>query len=364
MRMTAVLSSWILPEESMNNPYSDLPAACYWKTGVAEQHPMSIEGLYRKKFWIGSQMKIATAGSCFAQHIGRHLKGHGYVVLDVEPPPSIMSEQTAVRFGYGIYSARYGNIYTSRQLLQLAKAALGVEARPDVVWERGGRYFDALRPAVEPDGFGTVEEVLQHRNWHLQRVGQLLKSMDLFIFTLGLTETWMHRESGTVYPTAPGVIAGEYDPKLYEMRNLTHREVLDDMIEFRRLVKSVNAGVKFLLTVSPVPLTATASHRHVLVATTYSKSVLRGVAGELEARYRDVDYFPSYELIASPFSRGFFYSPNLRSIEADGVKAVMRVFSAEHRLAAPKQSARRGLADPEAAHELMCEEVLLEAFAR
>ncbi|WP_428660504.1 GSCFA domain-containing protein [Reyranella sp.] len=48
-------------------------------------------------------------------------------------------------------------------------------------------------------------------------------------------------------------------------------------------------GVRFLLTVSPVPLKASASQNHVLAATTYSKSVLRAVAGQLADTYDDVD---------------------------------------------------------------------------
>jgi len=348
----------------MTNPYSNLPPERFWKSGVSEQHPCSIEGLYRKKFSIGRGTAIATAGSCFAQHIGTHLRRQGYRVLDVEPAPPGMSEATAKNHGYGIYSARYGNLYTARQLLQLTKAALGLEQPKEIVWTKGGRYFDALRPAVEPCGFATADEVIFHRQRHLERVRTMIETMNLFIFTLGLTEAWIHKASGTAYPTAPGVVAGDYDPDIYELKNFTHRETLIDMLDFRRLVKSVNGKVKFLLTVSPVPLTATATDRHVLLATTYSKSVLRAVAGEIESRFADVDYFPSYELIASPFSRGFFYSPNLRSVETEGVNAVMRVFFSAHKPAARAVRAQPEPASPATADDVVCEEVMLEAFAK
>ena len=51
------------------NPYIDLPEAAFWKTGVAKSDPYALEGIYKKKFRIRSNAKIATAGSCFAQHI-------------------------------------------------------------------------------------------------------------------------------------------------------------------------------------------------------------------------------------------------------------------------------------------------------
>ena len=65
------------------NPYSSLPKSAFWKTGVALENPYSIDGIYKKKFKISPRSKIATAGSCFAQHISRYLKKNGYNVLDV-----------------------------------------------------------------------------------------------------------------------------------------------------------------------------------------------------------------------------------------------------------------------------------------
>ena len=75
------------------------------------------------------------------------------------------------------------------------------------------------------------------------------------------------------------------------------------MREFIELLRRVNPKSEVILTVSPVPLFATAVDRHVLVSTTYSKSVLR-VAGELlTASFEGVHYFPAYEIVAGNFSR-------------------------------------------------------------
>src|SRR5436309_8943046 len=145
--------------------------------------------------------------------------------------------------------------------------------------------------------------------------------MTVFIFTLGLTEAWVNKKTGRVYPTAPGTIAGDFDPEIHGFKNFTAREIHKDLMRFRNIVHKRNPGVRMILTVSPVPLTATASDHHVLLATTYSKSVLRTVAGELADNHQDVDYFPSYEIIASPWSRGFFYEPGLRAVNIGGVAA-------------------------------------------
>jgi len=352
------------------SPYSNLPPERFWRTGVAGQQPETIEGLYRKRFEISPDMRIATAGSCFAQHIARHMRQHGFDVLDLEPAPPGLPKDLQPTYGYGLYSARYGNIYLVRQLRQLLDEAYGRHTPSDAVWERDGRCFDALRPSVEPDGLGSRAEVLAHRERHLAAVRSMVEAMDLFVFTFGLTEGWVHSESGTVYPGAPGTIAGDYDPAVHRFHNFTFAEILADFQAARAILRELNPQLRFLVTVSPVPLTATATGNHVLSASVYSKSVLRAVAGQLYDECGDLDYFPSYEMVASHFSSGAFFASNRRSVTADGVSAVMRVFFDEHATAVP-DSGRPGVvastpapmpAD-DAVPDEVCEEALLDAFA-
>jgi len=314
----------------MKSPYTGLKPNRFWRTGVSEAHPLTVPDLYAKKFAIAASDKIATAGSCFAQHVANYLRTNGFSVIDFEPSPHFLSPETAKAFGYGIYSARYGNIYTVRQLLQLAQDADSGTVDPLNIWTKGDRFYDALRPNIEPDGFDSPEEATVLREQHLSKVKRLFRRMNVFIFTLGLTEAWVDKRTGRVFPTAPGTIAGDFDPGVYEFKNFTYDEIYEDFVEFRDLVCARNRDLKIILTVSPVPLTATATDNHVLVATTYSKSVLRAVAGSLADTYSNVDYFPSYEMIASPWSKGFFYESNMREVNSGGVAAVMRVFFDQH----------------------------------
>jgi hypothetical protein len=131
-------------------------------------------------------------------------------------------------------------------------------------------------------------------------------------------------------------------------------------------------ALRCIVTVSPVPLTATASGRHVLPASAESKAILRAVAGELAGTHDDIDYFPSYEIITNPAARGVFFAANLRSVTEDGVAVVMRQFFAEHGAATARAAPPGGEAPPKSkpgpnaarAAEVQCEEALLEAFAR
>lgn len=349
------------------NPYSDLPKSAFWKTGVAQENPYAIEGIYKKKFKIPRKAKIATAGSCFAQHISHHLKKNGYNVLDVEPPPPGLPENMHQKFGFSMYSARYGNIYTVRQLLQLAQEAAGEWIPQNYIWEKNGKFYDALRPAVEPEGLDSPQEVVEHRQFHISRVKELFEKLDLFIFTLGLTEMWVHKESGTVYPTAPGALVGEFDESLFAFENAQFNEIISDFNLFQKVLKKIRDGKSFkcLLTVSPVPLIATASGKHVLTSTVYSKSTLRNVAGQLATNQAHINYFPSYEIVTNPRMHSSAFADNLRSVRDETVQTVMRHFFAEH----PIIKANIGKNDSpqlpiKTAEDVQCEEAILEAFGK
>lgn len=346
-------------------PYSKLPERSFWKL-CRETDNFRLDEIYTPGFELLPGMRIATAGSCFAQNIGRYIRNSDLNLVDTEPPPKLMPPEVASRYGFGLFSARYGNIYTARQLRQLLQDAQTGTIHDEAVWQTGNRYFDGLRPNVEPHGFASKSELLAHRIDHLARVRKIFSQTDVFIFTLGLTEAWENRETGLVFPTAPGVVAGQFDERQHRFLNLGLGETLEDLTEAILLMRTMAPNLKILLTVSPVPLTATASGDHVLSATTYSKSVLRAVAGELASQDSAIDYFPSYEIITGTPFREAFYKDNMREVSAPGVAAVMSTFFTAH----PALSTMVSGEVPdvvqlyeEAADDLVCEEALLEAFA-
>ncbi len=292
---------------------------------------------------------------------------NGYNILDVEPPPPGLPESLRHKWGFAMFSGRYGNIYTVRQLLQLSLEVAGKWIPENYIWEKDGRYYDALRPTVEPDGLNSPEEVVEHRHYHITRLKKLFKALDLFIFTFGLTEMWVHKESGTVYPTAPGTIIGEYDENLYEFKNSHFSQVIGDFNEFQKVLTAIRGGrtFKILLTVSPVPLTASASGKHVLVSTAYSKSVLRAAAGQLSTNQSHIDYFPSYEIATNPRLHSTSFENNLRSVHSEAVEVVMNHFFAEHPILKPTNhlgSFANDLGNPTVSDDVQCEEAFLEAF--
>ncbi len=342
----------------VDHPYKGLPDDRFWKRAIAEKGIFDLSDVYEKKFDIDPNEPIATAGSCFAQHIAKRLQSSGYRYLDAESAPFNFPPDEMEAFGYGLYSARFGNVYTSRQLLQLAQRAFGKFEPVEHIVEHKGRIYDLLRPTVERDGFASRDEYAEILQYHYRAVRHMLTRCGVFIFTFGLTEAWVDKRDGTVYPICPGTAAGEFDPAKYSFKNFTVSENLADMREFIELVRSVNPGVKFMFTVSPVPLVATAEERHVMVSTVYSKSVLRAVAGELEQQDPLIDYFPSYEIISGIPSRSMFFLPDMRSVHPKGVDLVMEHFFKQH---PPVKSTASRPERQEEDRDPACDEIFLEA---
>jgi len=351
-------------DNTQSHPYRDLPSRAFWRRAVAKADRTQFPGLYQPKVAITPTTRVATAGSCFAQHIGNYLGLAGCNVLQAEPAPRGMSDQVASHFGYGTYSARYGNIYSPRQLRQLLEDVIADHADPELVWAKDDGFVDAMRPAIEPHGLRTIAEVLLHRRAHLARVRQMLPRTDVFIFTLGLTECWLDRETSRAFPTCPGVVAGTFDPDKHAFHNFTHAEITDDLTAIHALLRRFNPEMSMLLTVSPVPLTATATDAHVLAATTYSKSVLRAAAGEFTAQRTGADYFPSYEIVTAPASGGPWFAPNMRSVTTEGVEKVMAIFLSAHGLLELDAPDAAPDTFDEGEDDLVCEDLLLQAFAK
>lgn len=327
------------------NPYAGLPASAFWRRAISQVSPEEVDPVTDVPFQISRGDWVATAGSCFAQHISRTLMREGFKYLVTEGRPMSAG---AIDEGFGVFPARFGNVYTPRQLLQLFERAYGRFAPVDSVWIRAdGALVDPFRPRIQEQGFGSLEALLADRGAHLMQVREMFEKCDIFIFTLGLTEGWVSRIDGAVFPLASGVAGAGVDPEAYRFENFSVDEMVADFTEFVDQMRAVNPKCKIILTLSPVPLIATYEERHVLVSTVYSKSALRVVAEMVRAARRDVAYFPSYEIITGSYAHSRYFAEDLREVTAEGVARVMAIFK-KHYLATEglsENSTRGGLSN-------------------
>jgi hypothetical protein len=270
-----------------------------------------------------------------------------------------------------VFTCRTGNIYTASLLKQWCEWALTHKKPPEEYWKVHRRVFDPFRPNIEPNGFASHSEMQLSRQHTIAMFAQAIKKADVFVFTLGLTESWFNKAHGYEYPMCPGTVAGEFDAEQHVFCNQSFADIHASLNTALALMLGANPKLRIILTVSPVPLTATKSGQHILLATMYSKSVLRAVAGQCANDLAQVDYFPSYEIINSPPFKGIFFEPNQRSVNHQGVDWVMTLFFQDlartfgidtPNSASPISSTPAPLA---VSHDdVVCEEQLLAAFGQ
>jgi len=347
------------------NPYEDLPQKAFWKLAVANKSMFDISELWDPKFHIEPKQKIVTFGSCFAQHIGQALKNQGFMWFSTERPPFGLSEKNCKKYNYNIFSSRTGNIYTTTLLKQWTEWALGTKAPPYEIWENDERYYDPFRPSIEPNGFASPEEARNSLNQTIRSFRESIEIAQYFVFTLGLTESWHNTENNYEYPICPGTIAGDFDAQKHKFVNQQYGQIILALEQSMEMMRSINPNLKFIFTVSPVPLTATNTRQHVAVATMASKSTLRAVTNQLATNNTYVDYFPSYEIINSPMFKGVFFEPNQRNVSLYGVNFVMSNFfkCLADKFGSHGSPDEAQVAISEKADEV-CEEEILEAFSK
>ena len=308
------------------HPYKGLNSTKFWNKFVSEKKWIEVEFIDTPKFKIKPADKVVTAGSCFAQHISRYMNKVGLSIFNCEPAhPLLMSYDGDIE-AHNQFSARYGNIYSTSQCLELIQQALGIIPMVKDFVEESARWYDLIRPNIQKSGFSSLHEALSDRSYHLSQVSKMFHEADIFVFTLGLTEIWKNKNGNYTYPVCPGTLRGTHDEGVHLFKNLSYSDVYQDLQEIINLLKNINPKIKIILTVSPVPLVATKTLQNVLVASSYSKAVLRAVVGDIERHNDNVAYFPSYEIINSPASMGQYLADDLRDVTENGVEHVMGCF--------------------------------------
>ncbi len=152
-----------------------------------------------------------------------------------------------------------------------------------------------------PRGFAyTRAEDGEIRDWtpeaERERYRSALADAGAFVFTFGLAEAWVDRETGAVFWR--GIPAEIFDDDRYEFRLTTVEENEENICEIVGLIRSVNADATIVLTLSPVPLKATFRGISCITADCVSKATLRVALDRvMAARPEGVYYWPSFEVV-------------------------------------------------------------------
>lgn len=160
---------------------------------------------------------------------------------------------------------------------------------------RSGQYVDlSLKPGMKPV---SLERARARRREVTSNIAEIADCQCVTI-TLGLVESWYDRELDVYLNCTPPLGIVKSQPSRFEFRVSGFEEVYRDVTRMIDLINRSGSGEKhIILTVSPVPLDTTFSGQDVLLANSYSKSVLRAVAGVISQESDTIDYFPAYEIV-------------------------------------------------------------------
>lgn len=246
-------------------------------------------------FLIQPGAKVFTIGSCFARNIEEHLQRLGFKIpmLDFRVP----REECAARAN-GIL-----NKFTPAAICQEIDWAKRIFLKGGVITEADSTAFlyecgDGSCIDTDLARFVPVarERFFQRRSQIYDVFKEAFNSAYVVI-TPGLIEAWFDRDTGVYIDKAPLGKDFARHRSRFGFQVLSYaqcREFIQNTID---AIRDINQEAKFLITTSPVPLSRTFTDKDVIIANTYSKSLLRTVAGDIAASNKHVDYFPSYESV-------------------------------------------------------------------
>jgi hypothetical protein len=273
------------------------------------------------KFKLRAGLRFFTIGSCFATHIGHALVRHGFEVdsLNLDVPGEYFDDPK--------YAGPIALIkFTAHSILNEMETNVLGKPAPDngLVEVSPGLFWNPQLHKISPT---TMERALFVKEQVRRTVSRIVDA-DVVFITLGLTETWFDKTTGAVVNENPlRIRALRQKMDRFAFRNVGVVETLEVMEQVLRLIRESNRrNARFVLTVSPVPLLRTFTDQDVIVANSYSKSVLRVVAGMLAERHEYVDYFPSYEIVENS-PRPLAWRHDQRHVLMGMVDHVIRLFS-------------------------------------
>jgi hypothetical protein len=295
-------------EIAKKNPHRSMSKWAGKFDGIAK-----IEHTARFQFDVAA--KVFTIGSCFAREVENHLRLRGMKLLSAVPvlPGSNYEIGGQDRTGYQ-------NVYTPGSVLEAIRLNFADDAFHSLVRD-GDQGYDLLTSGLLPLPMDDVRKI----RGGLIETYRRLEQTDILVVTLGYNESWSYLPSGSFINWVPSSMPLRRRIEEFGFETLSYERSRALLSEGLELVKKLAPACKVILTVSPVPLTATFSSRSIVLANQQSKSTLLAVATSLRDELDFVDYFPSYELIVNSDRSKVFAEDGIH-VRREAIKEVMQLF--------------------------------------
>jgi hypothetical protein len=156
------------------------------------------------------------------------------------------------------------------------------------------------------------DEVIKATNDDIIAGHEMLKKADFLFITLGTAWVYEFIETGKIVSNCHKLPAN-----LFHRYRLNVDEVIDVLSGTIKKIKKLNPELRIVFTVSPVRHWKDGAHGNQL-----SKSVLLLAIDELESRFTNVSYFPSYELVMDELRDYRFYDEDMLHPSDTAVKFI------------------------------------------
>ncbi|MFY0627316.1 MAG: GSCFA domain-containing protein [Reichenbachiella sp.] len=225
-------------------------------------------------FNISLSEKIFTIGSCFSDVIGGKLS----------------------QFKFKVLSNPFGTTYNPISIFKLLTEDVIDEEK---IIQNQGLYFhyDFHSSFRHLDKNALVELLNKLKFKSINH----LKESNCLIITLGTAWVYELVSSCKVVNNCHKVPQKEFNKRLLRMKEMATE--MDDAIEY---LKQINPDLQIIMTVSPVRHTKEGLKENQL-----SKSMLRVLCDFAETSYKNVHYFPSYEIMIDDLRDYRFYKDDL-----------------------------------------------------
>ncbi len=240
-------------------------------------------------FTLEPGQKVFTIGSCFARNVETELQRRGFKVpmRDLFRTPAFEGLDLGLVNNFGTPSIYNEFAWAFGE--ERFDESTGFAQLYDDKWT-DLHLVHSIRPS-------PLEDVRRRRRALTDAIRSLAECRVL-IMTLGLVELWWDGRAGNYLNTAPMPSVMAASPGRFELHVLDFKtccEYLEKAIAIA--LKHGRDDLNIILTVSPVPLMTTHRPQDVMVANSYSKSLLRAVAEQVVLDNEQVGYFPSYESV-------------------------------------------------------------------
>tara|TARA_R110001583_G_scaffold177606_1_gene333201 strand:- start:2370 stop:3383 length:1014 start_codon:yes stop_codon:yes gene_type:complete len=251
-------------------------------------------------FSINKNHKIFTVGSCFARNVEQSLIGNNVDVIGSEfTLANDILLGTVGAMNNKVNARSVLNKYSTLSICEEFDRVLNNKVIKDngFISLDGELWIDPqLASVLKPLTFNELSEVREKVNDIIKQV----VDADVVFVTLGLNEVWFDKLTETYLNSSPPPsLMRTKDPR-FEFSTPNFEIVYENLKKFVELVReNSKKDVKFVVTVSPVPLSTTWTSADIVVANTISKSTLRVCAERLTQDFDGVDYFPSFEMVTN-----------------------------------------------------------------